>query len=242
MPDYTEDYLLDKKIKIFQPNDGYRAAIDAVLLSAAVEKLHPGDNILDMGSGTGAVSLCLAQRFFEIAPQIIGVELQPVLAELSNMSAEANNFSFLKYINASIFDCGLPFCSFAHVVTNPPYFEQNMPTSPKAGKATAHNFSQTSLAQWINLCIKMIKPQGYFYMVNRAQALDEILNAIGTKLGDIKIFPIYSKAEQDAKRVIIRAKKDSKAPLSIAAPIIIHQADGSYSQRAEAILRGGKSL
>ena len=123
MPDYTEDYLLDKKIKIFQPNDGYRAAIDAVLLSAAVEKLRPGDNILDIGSGTGAVSLCLAQRFFELAPQITGVEIQPMLAELSNMSATANNFSFLKYINADIFDCGLPFCSFAHVVSNPPYFE-----------------------------------------------------------------------------------------------------------------------
>jgi hypothetical protein len=30
--DYTEDYLLNKRVKILQPCDGYRAAIDAVLM------------------------------------------------------------------------------------------------------------------------------------------------------------------------------------------------------------------
>lgn len=30
MADYGEDYLLDKRVKIFQPDDGYRASVDAV--------------------------------------------------------------------------------------------------------------------------------------------------------------------------------------------------------------------
>ena len=32
MADYGEDYLLDKRVKIFQPDDGYRASVDAVFL------------------------------------------------------------------------------------------------------------------------------------------------------------------------------------------------------------------
>ena len=111
MADYSEDYLLNKKIKIFQPIDGYRAAIDAVLASAAVTDVRPQDTLLDLGSGTGAISLCLANRYPN--NQIIGVEIQPQLAELSNLSAQANGFANLHYLNQNIFDKSLPFCSFA---------------------------------------------------------------------------------------------------------------------------------
>ena len=64
MQDYTNDYLLDKKVKIFQPVNGYRASTDAVFLSSILDEnnVKEGDKILDVGSGTGAISLCLASR------------------------------------------------------------------------------------------------------------------------------------------------------------------------------------
>lgn len=242
MCNYTEDYLLDKQIKIFQPKNGYRASSDAVLLAAAAQKIAAKDKILDIGSGTGAISLCLAERFRLQSPQIIGIELQQELTTLANLSAKENGFTNLKYINADIFNSGLEFCSFNHVFSNPPYFTPNMPTSPLKGKATAHNFNGVNLNEWINICIKMLCPQGYFYMINRAEALQEILSSIGTKLGEISIFPIYSKKEQCAKRIIIQAKKDSKAPLQIMPPLFVHNENGEYTPRAQEILRKGLSL
>ena len=100
MIDYTNDYLLDKKVKIFQPVNGYRASTDAVLLSSLVQ-IKNGDDILDVGSGTGAVSLCLAHRLQNQNPQITGLEIQPELAELSNASAQANGFS-TRFLNCDI--------------------------------------------------------------------------------------------------------------------------------------------
>ena len=50
MQDYTEDYLLDKQVKIFQPIDGYRASTDAVMVSSLVNSVNQGDKILDVGS------------------------------------------------------------------------------------------------------------------------------------------------------------------------------------------------
>ena len=60
MAEYTNDYLLNRQVKIFQPVDGYRASTDAVILSSLVQKVKKNDKILDVGSGTGAISLCLS--------------------------------------------------------------------------------------------------------------------------------------------------------------------------------------
>ncbi|MCQ2741526.1 MAG: methyltransferase domain-containing protein [Alphaproteobacteria bacterium] len=238
---FDENYLLDKKVKIFQPKDNYHASSDAVWLSAAVKEIKKGAKILDVGSGTGAVSLCLAERFKTFEPQIVGLEIQPLLAEAANLSAKANNFDFLSFINKDIFLSDLPRCSFDYVVTNPPYAFADMP-SPNLSKATAHNFQQTSLKEWIDFCIKMIKPQGHFCIVNRTEALDEILSTIHGRLGNIEIFPLYSKTGQDAKRIVLRAQKDSKAPLVLHKGFLVHQNDGSYTPEAEEILRQGLSF
>ena len=58
---WTEDKLLDGRVTLLQPRKGYRVAIDPVLLAAAVPA-RLGDHVLDLGSGTGAASLCLAAR------------------------------------------------------------------------------------------------------------------------------------------------------------------------------------
>ena len=92
MQEYSEDYLLDKRVRIFQPLNGYRASTDAVILSSLIARIKDGDAVLDVGSGTGAVALCLAERFKTLRPGITGLELQTELAELSNMSAAANGF------------------------------------------------------------------------------------------------------------------------------------------------------
>ncbi len=241
MPDYSEDYLLDKKVRIFQPDDGYRASVDAVFLSALVGRAAPGERILDVGSGTGAISLCLAHRFPDC--QITGLELQPRLAELSNLSAAANGFANLRYLNRDI-RRPLPEIengSFHHVITNPPYSGGEMP-SPNPSKAAAHDFKQFDLPSWIGFCLKKIRPQGYFYIINRAEAVDDILFCLHGKAGGATIVPLYSKAGQPAKRVLIRARKDAKSPARIMPGLVVHSIEGGYSQAAEKILRRAEPL
>ncbi len=241
LPEYTSDYLLDKKVKIFQPADGYRASSDAVLLAAFVSGFRSG-KILDVGSGTGAVSLCLYERYAGLSPQILGLELQPELAELSNFSAQENGFANLKYQNADIRlgtkANSLTPCSFEAVVSNPPYSESDMP-SPNKSKAAAHNHADFDLQHWLDFCLKMAKPFGQIYMVNRAEALPKICHILQGRAGNMRILPVYSKAGQNAKRILISAQKDSKAPCRILPPFVMHAADGSYSGQAQKILRAG---
>jgi len=99
MNDYSENYLLDRKVKIYQPNNGYHASSDAVLLASAVIDVKNNDRILDVGSGTGAIALCLCERFKDKNICVKGLEIQSQLAELANHSAKVNNFEFAEFIN-----------------------------------------------------------------------------------------------------------------------------------------------
>ena len=87
----------------------------------------------------------------------------------------------------------------------------------------------------------MLKPFGYIYLINRAEAITETLSTLSHKAGNIQIIPLYSKENQIAKRVMIIAQKDSKTPTKILPPFYTHEQDGSYTKEAQKILREGCS-
>lgn len=242
MSEIKFDYLLNKTVKIYQPESLYHASTDAVWLAAAIHKIRQGDKILDVGSGTGAVSLCLAARFKDKNLQITGVDIQKDLVEAANLSAKANGFNNLSFEEVDVLYSKYHPCSFNHVISNPPYADADMP-SPNVSKAKAHNFESEGLQKWIDFCIKALKPQGCFYMINRAEALDDIITFLHGRLGGIEIFPLFSKPKDNkAKRVIVRAQKDSNAPLIIHTPIYVHKEDNTHSDMAEKVLRQGAGL
>jgi len=53
------DTFLDGRVIARQPQTGFRAGLDAVMLAAAVPD---GANALELGAGAGTASLCLAAR------------------------------------------------------------------------------------------------------------------------------------------------------------------------------------
>jgi len=57
--DFTEDRLLNGRVALRQPQTGFRAGLDAVLLAAFVPA-KPGETVLEAGPGSGAAFLCLA--------------------------------------------------------------------------------------------------------------------------------------------------------------------------------------
>ena len=87
--DSSEDSLLGGRVIFHQPVDGYRAAIDPVLLAAAVPA-RSGDRVLDLGTGAGAAFLCLLARCPDI--QIMGIEQDPAAAALARENAALNGW------------------------------------------------------------------------------------------------------------------------------------------------------
>ena len=60
------------------------------------------------------------------------------------------------------------------------------------------------------------------------------------KAGNMQVIPLYSKESQVAKRVVVVAQKTAKGITKILPPFYTHNEDGTYTVKAECILRGGQ--
>jgi len=232
----SEDTLLDGRVRLAQPNEGYRAAIDPVVLAAALPDSLSGA-VLDMGCGAGAVMLCLLARLSAVTVQ--GVEINPAMAALAEHSLGLNGWQgrgrvTVGDMRAVVRD------SHAAVITNPPYHTSGS-RSPHAGKALAHGESMPLVA-WLEACLKRVKSGGILVLIHRAEALGEILAALQGRAGAIEVIPLWSKAGQPAHRVIVRARQGRRSPLILHPGIVLHHADGRYTPEADRILREGHSL
>lgn len=239
----TADSLLGGKVIFYQPVEGYRAAIDPVLLAAAVPA-RAGDHVLDIGAGAGAASLCLARRVPEC--RITGLEIDPALVSIARTNAAENGFGeWLEFFAGNV--AAPPFelrpGSFDAVMLNPPYRAEATGTaSPQERKRRANEEGEADLGVWLGTALEMVKPKGSIALVHRADRLDEILARLHGKAGEIAILPLWPKAGKPAKRVIMRARKGIRSGATLLPGLVLHEADGRYTASAEAVLRDGMAV
>ena len=98
------------------------------------------------------------------------------------------------------------------------------------------------LAEWVRACLVLLAPGGAFAMIHRAAALTQCLAAVEGRLGSVTILPILPRAGEPAVRILLRGVKGSKAPLTLLAPLVLHEPDGQYTAQAEAIHRGEATI
>lgn len=234
----TEDALLGGRVRLLQPRRGYRVAVDAVLLAASVEA-GPADRVLDLGAGVGSVGLCLAARVPGCT--VVGIELQPALADLANRNAALNGRS--GRLRTIVHDLARPLPAdlglFDHVATNPPYLAAAVADpSPDPAKALATVESSATLERWLAVAAGAVKSAGTLTIIHRADRLEEIAALLARHgLGDIAI-----KRLPPAARVLIRARRAGAPARREAAPLVLHPPGGGYTEAAEAVLRHAGSL
>jgi tRNA1(Val) A37 N6-methylase TrmN6 len=234
----TEDALLGGRVQLLQPARGYRVAIDAVLLAAAVDAA-PGQRILDLGAGVGAVGLCLAARLAGCS--VIGIELQPALAELAERNANLNGMA--DRVRTVVHDLAKPLPAdlgrFDHVLTNPPYLAAAVADpSPDPSKALATVESSADLARWLAVATAAAEPAGTLLIIHRSDRLDEILGHLGRLgWGDATV-----KRLPPAARILVRARRADRPTRHDAPPLTLHRPGGGYTDEAEAILRHAGAL
>ncbi len=229
--------FLDGRVRVEQSQTGFRSGLDAVMLAAAIPA-RPGQAALELGSGAGTASLCLAARVPHVS--ITGIEIDPGLAGLAGRNAAVNAMAArVSFAAADIF--ALPpelRRDFDHVFVNPPFHGEGR-MSPDAGRARALN-DAGQLTGWLKLGLQRTVSGGYFTVILRADRLPEAMAALPD--GGVSMLPLWPRAGEPAKRVLLQARKGSAAAFALLPGLILHDASGAYTPEADAILRGGAAL
>jgi tRNA1(Val) A37 N6-methylase TrmN6 len=96
------------------------------------------------------------------------------------------------------------------------------------------------LTDWLKLGVHRTVSGGIFTISLRTDRLVEALGALPPH--GLTVIPLWPHVGEGAKRVIVRVRPGSRAPLALLAGLVLHEADGSWTAQADAILRDGEPL
>lgn len=242
----TVDGFLGGRLRLAQPETGYRAGIDPVLLAAACPA-QTGQEVLELGCGVGVASLCLGWR----VPGLVlsGVEIMGDYAQVARENATRNAIEF-DVRQGDVSARPTPFYdrSFHHVIMNPPYFAaESSSISPDAGRASGRS-EHVALSHWVAMAAKRLRPKGYLTVIQRAERLPDLLVALDGCLGSIVVQPLAPRAGRAAHLILLRARKSGRAAFQLLPAQNLHsgaehvEGQPDYAPEISAILREGKAF
>lgn len=207
------------------------------MLAAAVPA-RDGDSVLEAGAGAGVASLCLALRVSGCC--VLGIDIVPALVALAQSNAQRNGLERrVAFRQADVFD--LPKMlrrGFDHVMMNPPFHGPD--GVPARGERARALHDSGLLALWLQAAWKRVSAGGTLTVILRADRLDEALQELPAK--GTRVFPLWARAGEAAKRVILQLRKNARAPFELLPGMTLHDESGAYTAAAEDVLRGRASL
>ena len=239
MTETSEDRLLGGRVRLRQPRHGYRAAIDPVFLAAACPA-GADERVLDIGTGAGAAALCLLARIPEA--ELVGLELQPTYAAFAAENAQANGRNIWIVIGDVRRPPFAPAC-FDHVIANPPFLAPGTFTPPTDASALRANAEgEATFGDWVAVAAAVLRHKGTLTLIHRADRVDDVLAALHGAFGGVVLVPLWPAARRDAKRILVQARRGSRAPARLVPGLVLHHPDGQFTAEADAVLRGAQPL
>ena len=226
------DDLEFKNLKIIQNKDGFCFGIDSVLLSDFAKNIRNNSKVMDLGTGTGILSILLSGKTNNTT--FVGVEVQQEVAEMATRSVKLNKLEDrIDILNENILNLKSIYNekSFDTVVTNPPYKKINTGVvNAKDKKLISRHEVTASLEDFIHIASYLLKDFGEFYMVHRPDRLVDIFSIMRKEKIEPKIIRfVYPKNNKKANMVLIKGVKNGNPFLEYEDNLIVYNEDGSYT-------------
>jgi tRNA1(Val) A37 N6-methylase TrmN6 len=234
------DDLLTHELKIIQSREVFSFSMDAVLLARFCSVPTRG-HIVDLCTGNGVVPLLLSTR---TKANIVGVEIQPRLADMAQRSVATNNLG--EQISIVEGDLklypriGIDQPKADLVTVNPPYM--NTTTGVPNGNAhyaLARHEIACTLDDVIAAGARLLNTGGKLAMVHRPTRLVEILETMRKyKLEPKRIRFVHPRHTEEPNMVLVEAVRDAKPEVRILPPLIVYENAEAYTEELRRVYYG----
>lgn len=237
--DETLDDIAGGRLKVLQKAKGYRFSLDALLLAHFVH-LQPGDQVLEMGAGSGVVSLILADRWEEAT--ITGIDIQEEVVARAVRSVAINGLSekvVLRPVDVRKVNDAFTHGSFDVAVANPPYRKINSGRiNADRDKALARHEIAGTIRDFLQAAGYVLKPAGRAYFIYPAARMVELLCSMREALIEPKrLRMVYSNHNEAGKFVLVEGVKEGGEELEVMPPLFIYEKKGGYAAEMAGIFK-----
>ena len=223
--------------RIIQDRERFCFGMDAVLLSGFA-KVKTGENVLDMGTGTGIIPILLKAK--TQGSHFTGLEIQEESADMAKRSVSLNGIEKqIDIVNGDIKEASKIFggATFSVVTTNPPYMtEHHGLKNPDEPKAIARHELKCTLEDVIRESAKVLMSGGRFYMVHRPRRLNEIINLMTNyRIEPKRIRFVHPFVNREANMILIEGLRGGRSMMKVEPPLIVYKEQGVYTDEIHQI-------
>ena len=177
--------------------------------------------VLELGSGSGAVSIFLAHTY---GCEVVGIEKNEILVSIARKNADLNGvMEKVRFINCPVGEVTrhLELESFDVVVSNPPHLLHAGKTSPYTERNSWRRLDEETAHKFIEAARKMLKNRGLFHFLLHPRDLIRWIRFLESeKFGIHRLLPIYGNLEKQARLILISGRKNSSSELIVESPLI----------------------
>jgi tRNA1Val (adenine37-N6)-methyltransferase len=212
-------YFQFKQFTIHHDRCAMKVTTDACLfgawLSEEVGRRETGDGrtgvevgkVLDIGTGTGLLSLMLAQKNPGLA--IDAIEVDKGAAEQAKDNVDASAWKEqIAIINKDVKDVRLD-KKYDYIISNPPFYENEL-HSPDQRKNTAHHSGGLTLSEVVTIVKDNLAPGGCFFLLlpyKRNEAIKDLL--LQHQLAIRKMIFVRQSVKHDYFRIMLMGQGDN---------------------------------
>lgn len=221
-----------KQFHVDDSGCGMPVSSDGVLLGAWAPLQH-AQKVLDIGAGSGLLSLVAAQRS---QAQIDAVEIDPQAASvcLKNFAASPWHHRLQLHL------CGIQQFTapaYDHILCNPPYFE-NGPQATAASRARARHTDYLSYADLAAALARLLQPLGQASLIlpkDQVASLNRQLQLVGLHLAQRQ--DVSGRPDKAPNRSLLLVSKQAVIEPQAMPVISIRASDGRYSTAMQQLTR-----